>query len=111
MGLRVFVPLPGKPKLLLSFGYKLNRATKPTVTSSTFTSGSNEPDYAYPTLLPGVGLGWRSQRISLNVDGQIYKGAKSPQSAALAVLGNNYAVRLGATYRLGRDPNQQLTNR
>ena len=106
LGLRFFYPLPHEQQWLLSVSYELNKAFQPVVTSS----GGNiteVPDdqlrYGSPALLPNLGLGWRSRRLTLSLDGQLYTRGNA-ESFFGSLVGSNFAARLGVAYRLGRNP-------
>ncbi|WP_210519016.1 hypothetical protein [Hymenobacter terricola] len=120
LGVRYFVPLPHEQQLLFSFGYELNFARSPSTIATTGPLGTLTRDelyYASPTLLPNIGLGWRRQRLTLSLDGQLYFSSdtdsnsspnstlqSSAQFAGAVFFGTNFAARLGVSYRLGRNP-------
>lgn len=107
LGLRYFFPLPHEQQLLLGLGFEMNNVLR-----LRQTSGSNayllQPTidyYALPTLLPNLTLGWRTQRLTTSVDGQLYRDTNGLSDRLSGIFfGTNYAVRLGLSYRLGRNP-------
>ena len=106
LGLRFFFPLPREQQWLFSVSYELNMALQPTVTSSSgnlLGSPNDQLRYGLPSLLPNLGLGWRSRRFTAGVDGQLYTNGDS-QDLFGSLVGNNFAARLSLSYRLGRNP-------
>ncbi|GAC1371434.1 MAG: hypothetical protein NVSMB30_11110 [Hymenobacter sp.] len=58
--------------------------------------------YAVPTLLPNICLGWRNQRLTVSLDGQLYHTLGTDGFDLLSIFyGENYALRFGVGYRLG----------
>jgi hypothetical protein len=96
LGARFFAPLRHDQLLLFTFCLERNFILRTDVKPTTDDMG-----YAVTALLPNFGVGWRRQRITLNLDGQLYT---SPAGNGYADLffGSNIAVRLGLGYRLGR---------
>ena len=95
IGARFFTPLKHDQLLLFTFGLEHNIILSTSVKPTTEDMG-----YAVTTLLPNFGVGWRRQRFTLNLDGQLYT---SPLGNGYSELffGSNVAVRLGLGYRLG----------
>ncbi|GAB3295463.1 hypothetical protein GCM10027511_09260 [Hymenobacter humi] len=104
IGIRRFVSLPNEQKLLFGIGFERNIVWRPTVIT---TSGPpvvrNEADLTFPapTLLPNLGVGWRSRRLTISLDGQLYQ---SNDALDRSVIGTGVGIRLGTSYRLGRNP-------
>ena len=89
----------GKPSLL---GLSLPSSTS----SYYYYSQPADADeaYAVPTFLPNLTLGWRRQRLTLLLDGQIYRRERGGFDFSDLFFAGNCAVRLGLSYRLGRNP-------
>ncbi|HEX8326563.1 MAG TPA: hypothetical protein VF629_03400 [Hymenobacter sp.] len=109
IGYRFFFPLPQERKWLLGVGYELNSALGQTVVTSTGPTGPRTREklvYADPTYFPNLSLGWRSNRLTLNLDGQMYydEGNVSRTEYLSNFIGSNVALRLGVAYQLGRNP-------
>ncbi|GAA4050281.1 hypothetical protein GCM10022409_41320 [Hymenobacter glaciei] len=106
LGLRFFFPLPHERQWLLSLAYELNKSFAPTITSSTggpVALTNDQLGYGFPSLLPSLGLGWRAQRCTLSLDGQLYTNRNS-EGAFSGIIGTNFVARAGIAYRLGRNP-------
>lgn len=105
IGARFFTPLKHDQLLLFTFGLEHNIILSTDVKPTTEDMG-----YAVTTLLPNFGVGWRRQRITINLDGQMYT---SPAGSGYSDLffGSNVAARLGLSYRLGRNPDVPKTAR
>jgi hypothetical protein len=106
MGVRYYVPLPREQQLLFGFGLEWNQVWAPTATSSNGPIAvrfSNDLGFATTTLLPNLTAGWRRQRLSLTLDGQLYT-SRDMDGLSGYFLGTNFAARLGIAYRLGRNP-------
>ncbi|MFC7669708.1 hypothetical protein ACFQT0_21820 [Hymenobacter humi] len=120
LGVRYFASLPHEQQLLFGAGYELNFVMRPQVTTTsgpTATPSREELYFASPTLLPNFGVGWRRQRLTLSLDGQLYFSSdmtdtnsrsstmtSASQFAGALFFGTNFAARLGVAYRLGRHP-------
>jgi len=104
LGLRYFSHLPHEQQLFLGFGFELNNvlSIRQTAGPQVRLDASIE-HYGFPTLLPNLALGWRAQRFTLSLDGQLYRNPNSPNLAGI-FFSSNYAARLGLSYRLGRNP-------
>jgi hypothetical protein len=109
-GIRFLPPLPHDQQLVIGLGYEYNRTLGlrlPSNTGSYYYATSSPVDaneaYATPGLLPNLTLGWRRQRLTLLLDGQFYR-TRSVSSFTDLFFASNGAVRLGASYRLGRNP-------
>lgn len=74
-----------------------------TVSGPLFVPGPEGLDFASPVLLPNVGLGWCSSRMTVSLDGQLYTGHVY-DSFLSSFYGTDFALRLGVGYRLGRNP-------
>jgi hypothetical protein len=106
LGIRYFSLLPKEQQLILGLSFELNKVLNPTISSTggpAVTPYREELGYATTTLLPGLGLGWRTGRFTLSLDGQLYISSDSDGLGG-AFFGSNYAVRSGLAYRLGRNP-------
>jgi len=112
LGLRYFVPLAHEQRLVFGIGYELNLVHSPTYTSSTLTNSQLLPntlklEYAKATFLPNVTLGWRRERLTVTLDGQMYVTSSGIDAGLSgAYFGSDFAARLGLSYRLGRHPDQ-----
>ncbi|GAA4365385.1 hypothetical protein GCM10023185_35610 [Hymenobacter saemangeumensis] len=109
LGLRYFFPLPQEWQWFITAGYELNFVFSPRVTGTTsppplYADDVSMDKYAAPSLLPHLGLGLRSQRFTLSLDGQAYKSV-APENDGTFFFAN-YALRLGLGYRLSRHPDQ-----
>ena len=102
-GLRFFFPLPREKQWLLTLGYEMNFVSNesgvPAGTAPAVLVEEGGPYYS-PTFMPTIGLGWRSRRLTVSIDGQSYRGRYDDS----AFFGDNYAARLGISYRLGHSP-------
>jgi len=96
IGVRFFAPLRHDQQLLFSFGLEHNF-----IFSSSATSTTEDLGFAAPTLLPNFGVGWRYQRLTLNLDQQFYKNQSGLDFSDL-FFSSSVAVRLSVGYRLGR---------
>ncbi|OGX88036.1 hypothetical protein BEN47_09790 [Hymenobacter lapidarius] len=107
LGLRYFFLLPQEQQLLVGLGYELNTAWVPGRTNAR-VQVLLRPDqdvFGVPVITPNLSVGWRSQRITLSLDGQMYSGVENRFSKYLGnFVSSNFAVRLSAGYRLGRNP-------
>jgi hypothetical protein len=107
LGLRYFFPLRHEQQLLVGFGFEMNN-----VLNLRQTSGSNayllQPSidyYALPTLLPNITFGWRAQRLTASIDGQLYRDVNALGNGFSGLFfGTNFTARAGLSYRLGRNP-------
>lgn len=105
LGFRFLVALPHDQQVVFGLGYEYNRVWGVTLArNSRYYASANDTDdtYATPTMLPNLALGWRRQRLTAMLDGQLYKNSRNPTGAD---FGPNLALRLGLSYRLGRSPN------
>lgn len=106
LGLRFFFPLPHERQWLVSASYELNKTLWPSITSAAGSltgAGTYEAGYGRPSLLPNLGLGWRTRRLTLGLDGQLYISENGGNSFS-QLIGTNYAIRVGVAYRLGHHP-------
>jgi hypothetical protein len=115
LGARYFIQRPRERQWMLGFSYELNKVYRPvlshkaTIVSKTYTgSGSgNEELYYYfatPTLFPNLAVGWRSQRFTVSVDGQMYVSSHGDDGLFKMLFDSNGALRASLSYRLGRNP-------
>jgi hypothetical protein len=111
IGVRFYQPLAHDQQLIFGLGFEYNKVWGLT------TSGLNTSAYGYsygptsdnayfppPTLLPNLTLGWRQQRFTLSLDGQLYHANTEYDGFSELFFGSNWATRLGLSYRLGRNP-------
>jgi hypothetical protein len=113
IGIRYLAPLAHDRQFIFGLGFERNIVwgfTAPVATanatpypSQTDRSGAT---YADPTLLPNLTLGWRQQRFTATLDGQLYASKGENSWFTSMFLGSNLAARLGLSYRLGRNPDQ-----
>jgi hypothetical protein len=106
LGFRFFFPLPHERQWLISASYELNKTLRPVVTSNTGNIQdvpNNQLGYGTPAILPNIGLGWRTQRLTLSLDGQLYTNPSS-KGFFSNLVGSNFVTRFGAAYRLGSNP-------
>jgi hypothetical protein len=91
LGLRYYWPLPHEQQLVFGFGLDLGQQR---VSDITLLSGPPVPFHSRPYTslflapFPSVGLGWRTQRLTIALDAQ-----------TISSLG----LRLGVSYRVGRN--------
>lgn len=107
LGIRFFARLSQEQQLLFGLGYELNRIMKAEQLTNGQPSGSLNTDllrFRPTTLVPGLSIGWRRQRVTVALDGQLYR--RDASSATSALIGTDYSLRLGLAYRLGRHPDQ-----
>ena len=108
LGVRFFFPLPHERQWLLSLAYELNKTVHPTITAlsgSPVEVPNDQLGYVLPTLLPSLGLSWRTQRYTLSLDGQLYTDRESTGLYSYFV-GTNFVARASLACRLGRHPDQ-----
>jgi hypothetical protein len=106
LGIRFFFPLPHENQFIVGIGYELNRVLTPRLVSNgapLVIEPNTKLLFAEPTVLPNLTLGWRTGRTTLSADAQIYRSSDYDEFVG-NILGSNYAVRLSASYRLGRNP-------
>ena len=104
VGVRFFFALPHEQQWLVGIGLEHNE-----IVGSRITTLSGPPTqltaqdlgYAEPSLFPNLSLGWRNQRLTLSLDGQLYRSGGDWSGL---LFGSNFAVRTGLSYRLGRNP-------
>lgn len=114
LGVRRLWPLPHNQQLLLGLGFEYNHALALSLpppaagANSRWPTDDDRQPYATPTILPNLGLGWRRQRLTLMLDGQLYTDTNSDGLLQI-FLGHNFAARLGVSYRLGRNPDEPRT--
>lgn len=112
IGVRYLLPLPHDQQFVLGLGLEHNSVIglalppPPSTANSynTYLSPANSAEaYAAPTVLPNLTLGWRQQRFTATLDGQLYRSRSFDGFSGL-LFGSNFALRLGLSYRLGRNP-------
>ena len=107
LGVRFFFPLRHEQQLLFGLSYEWNTVWHPT---QTVTAGpaylvrDEDLPFATPTLLPNLALGWRIRRLTLSLDGQVYRSKSDDDGISSLFLGKDFGVRFGTAYRLGRNP-------
>jgi hypothetical protein len=121
LGVRFFFQLPREQQLLLTSGFELNTIMNYVVrqTGGPVVQGPYQISFAAPTLLPNLGFGWHAKRLTLSLDGQFYYAgigdAGNPNASVRATVADFfsdlffsrcYALRLGAAYQLGKNPDQ-----
>ncbi len=116
IGLRYLLPLTNAGQQLvfgLGFEHNVVWGLKALASSSWATPNRDNQAsiiYANPVLLPNLTLGWRRQRFTATLDGQLYTSGSNEGMGSL-MWGSNVADRLGLSYRLGRHPDSaRLTN-
>jgi hypothetical protein len=114
LGVRYFRPLAHSQQLVFGLGLEYNRAFGLTMPAKSATASYIFPDtdnnpYASTTLLPNLSVGWRSQRLTLFLDGQAYNDYSNGGFVRFFVA-HSFALRLGASYRLGRNPDDRLVS-
>ena len=108
LGVRFLPPLPHDQQLVIGLGFEYNRVfslSLPSNTSSYYPLEANQL-YPLPTVLPNLTLGWRRQRLTLLLDGQLYRKSRESFDFSDFFFTTNYAVRLGLSYRLGSGPDK-----
>lgn len=112
LGVRFLLPLRHDQQFVLGLGFEHNSvigqtlpALPPTANPyDTYVYPSHgEEAYASPTILPNLTLGWRHQRFTATLDGQLYR-SRDFNGFSSIFFGSSYALRLGLSYRLGRHP-------
>ena len=105
IGMRYFFALPHEQQLIFGFSYELNWVLNPTYGT---TAGPPAVPYEQdlkaffsPTLLPGLSLGWRRQRLTLSLDGQMY--ITNSNFFVWSLFSSDFSARLGAAYRLSQN--------
>ena len=103
-GIRYFIPLPREQQLLVGLGYEFNSVvlTRIRTVSGPPVTFQGEGRYSLPAALPNIGVGWRSNRLTVGVDGQTYDDFGDTKLSTL--VGRNFVVRASVAYRLGRNP-------
>jgi hypothetical protein len=110
LGLRFFAPLAHDQQLLFTFGVEHNEVFGATVTAGALTPSRDDMPFAKTTLLPNFGVGWRRQRLTVHLDGQLYT-SRDAEGQESVFLGSNVAARLGLSYRLGRSADARAASR
>ncbi|RZK16502.1 MAG: hypothetical protein EOO56_19800 [Hymenobacter sp.] len=105
IGVRFLPPLPHDQQLVLGLGFEYNKVLGLPSSARIYYDNINKA-YAHPTLLPNLTLGWRRQRLTLLLDGQLYRRNDDGLEISNLFFTANYALRLGASFRLGRSPDR-----
>ena len=113
LGVRYFRPLAHSQQLVFGLGMEYNRVFGLTLPAKGASASYVFPDtgdnsYASTTLLPNLSIGWRSQRLTLFLDGQAYNDYNSDGGFLRFFVAQSFALRVGASYRLGRNPDDSL---
>ncbi|MEJ7662614.1 MAG: hypothetical protein WKG07_25145 [Hymenobacter sp.] len=121
IGVRYLLPLQHDRQLVLGLGFEYNSVMGLTLPQppgksnpyATYLSpGRGNEAYAAPVLLPNLTLGWRHQRFTATLDGQLYRSRNADGFTFGSLLvGSNYALRLGLSYRLGQHPDAGAAGR
>ncbi len=111
LGVRYLPPLPHDQQLVVGLGMELNIIPDFDFPEPSYPYYYRQPEsvgesFATPTLLPNLTLGWRRQRLTLLLDGQLYRKSGPLPEFSDIFFGGGYAARLGLSYRLGRNPDQ-----
>ncbi|WP_151086714.1 hypothetical protein [Hymenobacter baengnokdamensis] len=113
LGVRYFIPRPHDQQLMVGFSFEHNEVLglnlAPGNSSNTNPQTTGDA-YASPTLIPGLMLGWRYQRFTASIDGQLYRSNNDSGIFYYNFLGGKWATRLGLSYRLGRNPDKLAHN-
>lgn len=111
IGLRYLLPLARGQQFVFGLGFERNFVWGLTSLAATNTSQTTPTRadraarlYADPVLLPNLTLGWRRQRLTATLDGQLYVSTDNGNGPGSLYWGSNLAARLGLSYRLGRHP-------
>jgi hypothetical protein len=113
LGVRFYQPLKHDQQFILGLGFEYNKVwalkTSGLNTSANGYSYGPASENAYfpsPTLLPNLTLGWRQQRFTLSLDGQLYHANTDHDGFSELFFGSNWATRLSLSYRLGHHPDK-----
>jgi len=107
LGMRAFFPISPRQQLLVGLGYELNRILQAERVDNGETLLTDFLNFQHTTLIPALSVGWRQQRATVTVDGQLYR--RDDFSATSTLIGTDYSLRLGLAYRLGRHPDQRAS--
>jgi hypothetical protein len=113
IGIRYFAPLAHDRQLVFGLGFERNIVWGMNLPASG-TGAAPYPSrtdrsaltYADPVLLPNITLGWRQQRFTATLDGQLYTSSNGGDGVSTLFFGTNVAARFGLSYRLGSHPDQ-----
>lgn len=103
LGLRYFFPLPHEQQWFIGASYELHKSFRPVVLANTgvpVTLPAEDYYFSRPSLLPALGVGWRSAHLTVGLDAQLYPG--DDVAAFIKSFGTKFSARLGLSYRLGR---------
>lgn len=122
IGMRYFIGLSHERQVFVAVGYELNFISGAIITPDKVGTALTDPQlyYATPVLFPNVSLGWRRQRLTISLDGQMYASSDitgttntTPRGLGQAArfegplfFGTNFVARAGIAYRLGRNPDK-----
>jgi hypothetical protein len=113
IGIRYFTPLAHDQQLVFGLGFERNIVWGMNLPASStgavaYPSSTDRSalTYADPVLLPNITLGWRQQRFTATLDGQLYTSSNNGDGIGGQFFGSNLAARLGLSYRLGGHPDQ-----
>ncbi|MBF9140971.1 hypothetical protein [Hymenobacter properus] len=121
IGMRYFMSLPKEQLAFIGVSYELNFISGAETTPLNGGAAPTDPQlyFATPVLTPSVSAGWRRDRFTLSLDGQMYASSDMVDSGSITgpkgmgqvsdflgpmFFGTNFAARLGLSYRLGRNP-------
>jgi hypothetical protein len=113
IGVRFLPPLAHDQHLVLGLGFEYNRAlglslpsgaSNPYSFLATSTPADAHEAYPFPTFLPNLTLGWRRQRLTVLLDGQLYRKNRADFDFSTLIINDIFTARLGVSYRLGRNP-------
>ncbi len=109
IGIRYFLPLAHDRQLVFGLGFEYNKVLGLTLDQAggATTPSNGSGAYASTAVLPNLGVGWRHERLTLGLDGQMYVGQDDSDSYFINnFFGRGVALRLGLGYRLGRSPDE-----
>ena len=109
LGVRFLPPLPHDQHLVLGLGIEYNAVLGrrlPSTLGGTYTPDDASDAYPLPTFIPNLTLGWRRQRLTLLLDGQLYRTNSGGFDFSDVFFTSTFAARLGASFRLGRNPDK-----
>ncbi|MBF9239388.1 hypothetical protein I2I05_18490 [Hymenobacter sp. BT683] len=110
IGVRYFIPLPHDQQLLFGLGLELNTVWRPdyaTPAGQAMSAYADKVVFADPTLLPNLAVGWRTQRLTFSLDGQLYSARNGEGVFKNLVFGESSVLRFSTAYRLGRKNDAQ----
>ncbi|SHJ26417.1 hypothetical protein SAMN02745146_2670 [Hymenobacter daecheongensis DSM 21074] len=108
LGVRYSFPLPHEQQWLFSASYELSRTINPrfsAVRGVPYTPVRDDAYYPIQTLLPALGLGWRTGPLTLSADGLLLSDGRAGEFLGFFVS-QSFVLRTSLAYRLGRNPDQ-----